>query len=468
MIRAIAALLCILPIVALLLVVHPPGDGPDDGRTELRIWHPWGGPLLEPWVDAVALYERAHPDTRTRPLFTPGDLANSQKFFTAVIGHCAPEVIFVDGPQVPEWAERGLLTPLDGLLREAGVDPERLAGEFFAPCWKQCVYHGQVYALTYCADPNFAFSWNRGLLRRLVADGEVPPGTIDPERPPETLADLDRLNAACTRLADVGGDQRGARIGLIPWGIYGNANSLFTWGWAFGGEFYDDVRQRVTADDPKVVAALEWMAGYARTYGYARIGTVQESFGMAEHNPFVVGRQALQVLHISGLANVQRYAPQMDFGLGFLPQPPGGERHSAWLGGWTLAIPSGTDPARRAAALRFMLWACASQEGTSMAVRTARLFPGWKPSAYWAEAGKDPHLAVYVRILAECRHQRPVMPVQSFYVRELHRAVDRVLREERHADGTPVTAAEALAEATARTQQQLDHVTHRARAEGAP
>ena len=65
--------------------------------------------------------------------------------------------MFVDGPQVAEWAERGLLTPLDGLLRENGIDPDKLAGEFFDPCWKQCYYRGKVWAITYCADPNFCF-----------------------------------------------------------------------------------------------------------------------------------------------------------------------------------------------------------------------------------------------------------------------------------------------------------------------
>ena len=46
------------------------------------------------------------------------------------------------------------------------------------------------------------------------------------------------------------------RIGLVPWGVYGRANSLFTWGWAFGGEFYDAAQGRVTATDPDVVRAL--------------------------------------------------------------------------------------------------------------------------------------------------------------------------------------------------------------------
>jgi arylformamidase len=30
------------------------------------------------------------------------------------------------------------------------------------------------------------------------------------------------------------------RIGFIPWNVFGYANSIFTWGWAFGGRFYDE------------------------------------------------------------------------------------------------------------------------------------------------------------------------------------------------------------------------------------
>ena len=44
---------------------------------------------------------------------------------------------------------------------------------------------------------------------------------------------------------------------------------MFTWGYAFGGNLYKEPDSThplgtVTADDPKVVKALEWMAKFGR------------------------------------------------------------------------------------------------------------------------------------------------------------------------------------------------------------
>lgn len=81
-------------------------------------------------------------------------------------------------------------------------------------------------------------------------------------------------------------------------------------------------------------------------------------------------------------------------------------------------------------------------------------FPGWTPSPFFAEAEKDPRLAVFVDILRKCKHQRPVMPAQAYYMNELDRAVDRAVRGE-------LSPQAALDEATAATQAFLDQVLSR-------
>jgi ABC-type glycerol-3-phosphate transport system substrate-binding protein len=352
-----------------------------------------------------------------------------------------------------------LLSDLTDLLKEAGRDPAQLKEEFFPPCWRQCQYKGKIWALTWCADPNFCFFWNKSAVRRALANGEVPAALakrIDPDRAPETLAELDLYNDALTRFD---GD-RLVRIGLVPWGVYGRANSIFTWGWAFGGEFYDPASRRVTADDPRIVQALEWICGYAKKYDVERISALQSTFGSAEQNPFITGKQVMQLFHVTGLDEMRRYAPGLEYGMAPIPQPAGGEKDSSWVGGWTLAIPSTLkDPAKRRAAIEYLLWTCASPEGTGLEVRTLTGFPGWKPSPFFQEADKDPRLRVFADILRKCKHQRPVMPAQAYYMDQLDRAVDRALLGK-------VSPQEALQEATRNTQKFLDAI--RARSEGRP
>ncbi len=439
-------------VLGFLLFYRSPDPSAEGKKTVIRLWHPWGGTMMEAFKSGADRFAASHPEIGCKLLYVPNDIASSQKFYTAVIGNCAPEVMFVDGTQVAEWAEKKLLTPLDDLLVEAGIDPKKLEKEFFPPCWRQCVYRGKIYAITFCADVNFCFFWNKDAIRKAIDDGQIPPGTIDPERAPRTIAELDRYNAAVTRVRNTGAGEQIERIGLVPWGVYGNANSIFTWGWAFGGEFFDDQRFRITANDPNVVAALDWMCQYARKYNPQHIATLQSGFGTAEQNAFIIGKQVMQLFHVSGLKELDKYAPNLRYGMAPIPRREGVNGDGSWVGGWTLAIPSSvSDVEKRKAALKFILWACASPEGTSLEIRTSQIIPAWKNSPFFPEANKDPRLSVYMRILENCRHQRPVMPVQAFYMDQLNRAVDKAVRGEK-------TPKEALDEATRKTQERLDEL----------
>src|SRR5207244_10417534 len=129
------------------------------------------------------------PDMRLRLLFTRNDLSTNQKFFTAVAAGTPPDITFVDGPQVASWAERGALTPLSPLFRGAGVRET----DYFPPTWKQNVYNGEVWALTYCADPNFSFAWNRDSFRK---------AGLDPDRPPQSIEDVNEIWDRLTSVKD--------------------------------------------------------------------------------------------------------------------------------------------------------------------------------------------------------------------------------------------------------------------------
>ena len=83
--------------------------------------------------------------------------------------------------------------------------------------------------------------------------------------------------------------------------------------------------------------------------------------------------------------------------------------------------------------------------------REMGLFPGMRHSPYFAEVRKRKHYGDYVRILEEARHQRPVMPVQARYMREMERAVESAV----YGRSTP---ARALAVARENTQGELDLV----------
>ncbi len=398
---------------------------------EVVVWHPWGGTQKELLETVMRRFEKAHPGIKVRLVFTANSLSNSQKFFTAVAANKAPDVIFVDGPQVSEWAVQGALQSLNKYVEKSGIKPD----DFFTPCWKQCYYKGNVWAMTYCADPNFAFVWNREVFRK---------NGLDPDKPPRTIAEIDAIADKLTK-SDVQG--RLISIGIIPWGVYGSANSIFTWGWAFGGDFYDEKTGKITANHPKVVKALEWMCSYAKKYGITRISSLQSGFGNLDKNPFYTGELGMHAFHISLVGDARTYAPNLDYGLGYIPYPPGGEPKSSWVGGWTAALPRGSG--HPDLGWELIRWCCADPVGTAVVGSTQNLLPGYRHSKYFDTIKNDPKYGVFLEVLRNCKHQRPVMPAQAYYMGALERAVDAAL----YGNKTP---KQALDDATAETQRELD------------
>ncbi len=398
--------------------------------TVITLWHPWGGTQKEEMTRVVGEFNRTHPHIFVKTLFTPTDLGSNQKFFTAVAAKRPPDVTFVDGTQTAAWAEQGALQPLDERVKRDNIKP----GDYFTPCWKQNYYKNHVWALTYCADPNFAFAWNKSIFRKVG---------LDPEKPPQTLEELDKYNDIITKV----NNGKIERIGIIPWSQYGNANATFTWGWAFSGSFYDSKTNKITANNPNVVKALEWMTGYARKYDVTKINAFASGFGSRDQDPFYTGKLAMRCMVASGIRDIREYAPNLDYGLTFIPAPKNGEVHTSWVGGWCLALPKGSKHPDEA--WEFIKWCCHDPKGTGLVGAWQGVFPAYKASPFLKKAAKMEGYSVYLKILQECRHQRPVMPAQTFYMSALNKAVEYSVYGKK-------TPKQALDQATKVTQAELD------------
>ncbi|MBP5093889.1 MAG: ABC transporter substrate-binding protein [Abditibacteriota bacterium] len=421
-------------LIFLLLAVFACGCGgvKESGVTEITVWHSWAGKQKELFDKVIAEYNRTHPGVHVRAVFSPNDTSNSQKFFTSVAAGKGPDVSVVDGPQVAAWAHQGAILPLDKYFARDGLTE----ADFFAPCWKENYYRGHIWAAPYSADPNFAFVWNKKVFRE---------AGLDPEKPPKTIAELDEYNEKITKIDPKTGEIK--RIGIIPWNIMGSSVSLYTWGWAFGGSFYDEETETVTADDPKLVKALEWMCSYADKYDVKRVSSFTSGFGSRDQNPFFIGLLGMHFFHVCDIEEVKLYAPNLDYGIGYFPAPPDGESQSSWIGGWCFAVPMGSKHPDEAWDL--IKWLCADREGTGYAMRTQNLFPGYRKSAFFDTLEKDGLYGAFYEILLRCKHQRPVEPAQEFYMGELSKAVEYSLYGVK-------TPKQALRDARKASQKELD------------
>ncbi len=421
-------------LTGLYALTGAPPD-PPEGETIIDVWHPWPGDQGEEFRRLVGVFNESSDSVHVRLLFVPNNLSSNQKLFLSISAGVPPDCAFVDGPQVAEWAARGAIEPLDSLMAAHGVRND----DFWTPCVRQSQFRGETFALTYCADPNFAFFWNQ----EVFAEAGLLEGG-----PPETIEELDQVARALTAYDENG---RMTRIGFIPWNVFGHANSLFTWGWAFGGRFYDYEAERIVCgEDPRVLEALEWMKSYADEYGFQEINSFAEGFGDQADNPLVRGKTAMAAGHVTNIPLFEKYAPNIEYGAAPFPFPERmGSDHSAWMGGWCMGIPRGS--AHPEAAFTFMKWLCTNEEAGRSMIVTTGTFPGYARSPAFDAIQGNPKLEVFYDILRNTRHQRPVMPAQAYFTGALERAVSYTL----HGNKTP---REALLDAQTETQKELDRI----------
>jgi len=405
----------------------------------ITVWQPFDASNQAALDHLVAEFERTHPGTKVRMSFASNDLTSSQKLFLAIAGGVGPDVTFVDGQQLSEWAARGALADLTESFNKSGLK----AGDFWSPRWRESTFRGHVYALPWGADPNFALVWNKDMFRK---------AGLDPEKPPRTIDDLDKMIDKLT-VVDRQGSITSLGINPLEWT---GANSLFTWGYAFGGNLYKEPDGThplgtVTADDPKVVKALEWMAKFGRKYDVRKVSSFDSQVVGVGNSPFLAGKSAMRLLHVSQIKDLKKYAPTMDIGIGLIPAPLDGEYPNGWIGGWSLAVPRNAHV--RPEAFEFIKWMCTSQEATDIEAIDMEQFPAYALSPVFERLRQDPVRGVFYRILASAKHVRTLMPVQGYYMEQLGRAMDEVL----YGGQSP---REALAKVTVDVTKRLQSVAN--------
>lgn len=379
----------------------------------ITVWQPFDATMEAALNHCVAEFEKTHPGIRVKMSYASNDLTSSQKLFLAIAGGVGPDVTFVDGQQLSEWAARGALADLTKSFEKSGLRKE----DFWLPRWQESTFRNHVFAIPWGADPNFAFVWNKDMFRK---------AGLDPEKPPRTIDDLDRMIDKLTVV-----DKQGniTTIGINPW-EWSGANCLFTWGYAFGGNFYKEPDAThplgtVTADDPRIVAALEWMAKFGRKYDVRKVNSFSTQVVGIGNDPFFAGKAAMRLLHVSQIKTLHQYAPTMDLGIGLIPAPLDGVYPNGWIGGWSLAVPR--NRVVRPEAFEFIKWMCTSKTATDIEAIEMEQFPAYAKSPAFDKLRQDPVRGVFYRILANSKHVRTLMPVQGFYMERLGRAIDEVL-----------------------------------------
>jgi sn-glycerol 3-phosphate transport system substrate-binding protein len=249
----------------------------------------------------------------------------AQKFNAALTGTNVPDVVVMSDVWWFHFALNGVITPLDDLFGQVGLD----ASDYVDTLLADYEFNGKHYALPYARSTPL-FYYNKAVWEHAGL----------PDRGPRSWQEFDEWGP---RLQHV--------VGAGKW-AHGWANAyakpFLAWtfegmNWTFGGAY--SRQWSPTFTDPATITAGNFLRDSIHRKGYAAIATDVA-------NEFATGIVASAVSTTADLAGITQTA-RFDFGAAPLPTGPGGAPGCP-TGGAGLAIPAKLSEERQLNALKFI------------------------------------------------------------------------------------------------------------------
>lgn len=388
-----------------------------------------GGVTLQTQERLIERYQQLNPGVTVTTAVAPAVQSVPEKTIAAVAAGTPPDAANFDRFLIATFAVKKTFVPLADRARQDGIE----ANDYYPFAWKEAGYRGQLYALPYQTGIRALFA-NRAHLREagLAAD-----------QVPRALTELDQLAVRLTKQSGDGYSQ----VGFVPW--LGNSH-FYTWGWLFGGDFYDEKTAKCTANQPQNVRAMEWLGEYARRLGDQRLRAFEGTLSQVPGGAFPGG--LVSFLHTTQalIDEIARAAPQLEYDTLPLPPAPGQSKTSTWAGGFGYVVPQG---AKQVDAAWHLIKFLGSDEGELLWTQGTLTLPvrvNVAKAPFWQERARDPRLKVFLDLLPVAR-SRPVIPAAQLLWDELIRAVEQV----RTGDVLPKNALDG---ATERVNAELAQV----------
>ena len=387
----------------------------------LNYWTGWSGFEFDALQALVNQFNEEHPDIFVNMTTVFGQY---EKVLTAIAGGNPPDVVSaVWLHQLVQVASQGALTPLTAFAEAAGID----GSEYFPQLWDNWWYNGELWGLM-CTSGARVIAYSPPALAELGFDA-----------PPTSIEEMDEVSQAYEIIDSAGNLER---VGLLP------ANIQW-WGIVFGGMYYDEENQQITANDPKNVAALEWMASYWERLGPDRVAAFTSGFGdyISTQNPFFVGKEGFKQVGEWFIQFQKKFAPDLEMDMIAAPYPDGGRPNATTFGGSVFTIPTGVQNPE--AAWEFIRWLSEDEHMGEFCFNIQNIPP--KVAAATAERFVSDHRFKLSLDLLNGPNAfgPPKIPVNDFYNSRLNEAETAVKAGQ-------LSAQEALDRVTEEVQRELD------------
>jgi ABC-type glycerol-3-phosphate transport system substrate-binding protein len=392
-------------------------DNKTDHKVHVTYWEMWTGVEAEAMQAVVDAFNRSQDRIEVEYL-SVSDV--DRKTLIAAAGGDPPDVAGLYTYNVPPFADDAALMPLDDFIQRDGQSVEGFLSRYYPVFGELGRYRGKLWALP-TTPTTVALHWNKALFRE---------AGLDPERPPQTLAELDQFSEKLTRRDPQTGEL--VQLGFLP-----QEPDWWTWAYPawFGSTVWDG--SRMTVKTPQSEACYDWVASYSHKFGLDAIRAFSSGFGgfSSPQSAFFSGKVAM-VLQGVWLNNfIRQYAPGLEYGVAGWPATPTGSADFTIADADVITIPRGakhaneaweflkyvssSNPkAQRKEELKGMELLCYLQEKNSPLLE-------WSP--FFEQHHPHPYIDVF-RKLGSSAHAftNPKIGVWQEYRRELSNVFDQV------------------------------------------
>lgn len=385
---------------SLLLAFGPrAGEELPADRVIVDYWEHWSG-AEEAGMRAIV---NAFNDTvgREKKIFVRYLSTSSieQKTLVATAAGVPPDIAGLYDQNIAQFAALDALEPLDDLAAEHGITSAHYKKVF----WEACRYEGRLYGLVSSAF-DLALFYNKRIMRERA--DELRARGLDPDRPPQTIDELDAYSEALDRTGPGGRLEVAGFLPLEP-GWYKKYYGLW-----FGARWWDEKARRFTFTDPGMIRAFTWVQSYSKKHPGGSETTFRSGLGAYDspQNAFLAGRVVMELQGMF-LANVIRtQAPRMkdDWAAAAFPSAVPGLNDVTYCNADVLVIPRGSKKKREA--FEFIAFVNRQDQMETLANSHGKISPLASVSESFLANHTNPYIRVFDR-LASSPNARPTEPV---------------------------------------------------------
>ena len=391
-----------------------PARAQDAGK--VVFWTTHTEPDLATLNKIVDTFNSENADVQVELTQVVGDETDTTKLMTAVRGGTGPDVYHLDRFNVAQRAADGVLQELDEYLVGEDISETHIA---FAAA--EAKFQGKTFALPADTDARALF-FNRGMLQEVGVD----PAELDPATP----ITWDRLAEIANAINQTDADGNYSRMGFAA---YTHQAWHYTYGFAFGGTFFDEEACEVTPDQEGVVAGHQWLYDYVKALDPQKVNAFAGPYAADQTVPeeqdlFVTKRLAFAIVGDWYLNTLPKFAPDIDYGISVMPVPNAGDTSATWAGGWSVVIPQGAKNVEGAA--RFIRYIGGEPGQRIYATETKHLPTVNALLQDTTLFGDDEQHRFFAETLLPTAKNRPPLPVGVKYWDELTAAWQKIFLNE--------------------------------------